>query len=838
MKKVWKIFSINFLAVTVYLFLSASIFSSCKTPQAVYASVSEDAKFYKKVETSLNSPPSVFLQDVSMEENINGNYPEHIYIKTRTQTFTKGYEFMIRSGKLLYKAKDETMWQRYCKTGLPEGAEFVTEIFGDSNCVFVFDEQGRLYRTYTEKEVRKSAASPFYVKPFTWIYLFGWPESVVFKQGVLAKNNRAWAMGARRKDVLWHEDIFGNQHHYGTMGLETIYFLTESGNEIRFTDSGLPADLSKSFLTPENGRFIAVNLSNSASTNFIIGDKGTMYTRLIDFDTMGCDPMFFKYTYEPFESKYSGSEYRSNYENWALPAEDWYRQPDIKLEGKARLTKYISIHQNGQGNQARELRVAGLDSEGNTGFYTKQIFDTQWQFEKVSLYFSEHDFLGGTSEWGAPAEYAFKGSAYVDGKAVENLTVQVEDFTLTNEGKFTLTFTMAKDGWTESKKIKFYNVEMWTYMPRFNPGKDGVPRNYFITPEFTEQDINCKHEEFSSILKKMFEDFNRKTFSIKSSATENYLELNWQTDSGVFAKKEKFIIFLDKIGSSGNPRTLKALYLYEEPTVKAFNSSENLILEKEVYTQNDVEPLKNIIESNKRYAKLLKGQLEVFNAYKHNTNKSRWEWNLADLVLSITFLNQIDFPKIKTVSMYSSDIFSANADNYGTSYEYMSVIYPHVISLTLQRAEKYTKILEQLEKHQTAEKPEQYKNSYAEYFTALNLENTYKGTAIQQEKPATLLRITDIPLYPGYVLFTQNEAGEPEQTLILELQNFETQAAEALENGEQELECKIIFHKTAENEKLEEEYFGVKKIETKKGKLIYSNGKIKIKVGTKTIFET
>ena len=88
------------------------------------------------------------------------------------------------------------------------------------------------------------------------------------------------------------------------------------------------------------------------------------------------------------------------------------------------------------------------------------------------------------------------------------------------------------------------------------------------------------------------------------------------------------------------------------------------------------------------------------------------------------------------------------------------------------------------------------------------------------------------------MLFTQNEAGEPEQILILELQNFETQAAEALENGEQELECKIIFHKTAENEKLEEEYFGVKKIETKKGKLIYSNGKIKIKAGTKTIFET
>ena len=80
-------------------------------------------------------------------------------------------------------------------------------------------------------------------------------------------------MGCRRKDVLYHTDIYGNEHHYGTMGLETIYFLTEDGLHIRFTDSGLPADFSRQIQVPLNGRFISESLSASADTIFLIGAK-------------------------------------------------------------------------------------------------------------------------------------------------------------------------------------------------------------------------------------------------------------------------------------------------------------------------------------------------------------------------------------------------------------------------------------------------------------------------------------------------------------------------------------------------------------------------------------
>ena len=104
-------------------------FSSCQTPQATYASLSADGKFYKSIENSLNAPDSLFLQDNSSEQSINGTYPEHIFIKTRTQTFTKDYEFMIRNGKLLFKPKTENLWKLYCETGLPEGAQSVRLCF-------------------------------------------------------------------------------------------------------------------------------------------------------------------------------------------------------------------------------------------------------------------------------------------------------------------------------------------------------------------------------------------------------------------------------------------------------------------------------------------------------------------------------------------------------------------------------------------------------------------------------------------------------------------------------------------------------------------------------------
>jgi hypothetical protein len=115
------------------------------------------------------------------------------------------------------------------------------------------------------------------------------------------------------------------------MEIATTYVLLEDGQEICYTDAGLPADFSRNFTGPERGAFKAAALSASASTMFVINGAGEMYTRLADFDTTGCAPMFFKYTYIPYKSGLPGTNYLSNLTEWGLPAEDRKLQIDCTL---------------------------------------------------------------------------------------------------------------------------------------------------------------------------------------------------------------------------------------------------------------------------------------------------------------------------------------------------------------------------------------------------------------------------------------------------------------------------------------------------------------------------
>jgi hypothetical protein len=169
--------------------------------------------------------------------------------------------------------------------------------------------------------------------------------------------------------------------------------LLEDGQEIAYADPGLPSDFSRNFIGPERGTFKALSLSASASTLFVINEAEEMYTRMADFDISGGDPMFFKYTYIPYKSDLPGTNYFTNLTEWALPSEDWRKQPPIPLSKGAAITHRITILQNGQGNAARELRVAGWNGNGETGYWTKAIFADTWEFKTAPLSLNEDDFL-------------------------------------------------------------------------------------------------------------------------------------------------------------------------------------------------------------------------------------------------------------------------------------------------------------------------------------------------------------------------------------------------------------------------------------------------------------
>lgn len=790
--------------MTILFALSLLCFLACSACTVVPSSnASQLASFYHQT--------AVPLETVDASANVNGRLPEQVYIKTLTQTFCRDYQFCIVDGRIYYKLMPgaeysnpglvETDWQLLGETGLPtprKASDFplpteIVEISADADTLLAFDSDGGMYQMFTNTNAPG--------RPFEWIWDFGWPERTHLVQNQLVKNKRAWTSAARRQDVLWHEDIYGNPHHYGTMGIETIYFLTEDGQHIRFTDSGLPADFSRSLQGPEEGTFIAENLSASASTLFVINKAGTMYTRLADFDTIGCDPMFFKYTYERLPQKYDGTQYLSNYSPWALPSEPWLRQPDIPLEGQARLTRHITILQNGQGNGARELRVAGTNAQGETGYYSKAIFahkPQDWTFVAAPLQLAEDTFLPVTAE-GVPQEVldnlsgpsqklCFSGSLWQEGHRIPELTCTIKDFIM-SEGACTLELSYRD----ETKAITLHPVEMWSYMFRHDPGLDGTQKNFFITIEYPASSLESKYPEFQTILHKLFADKNKVVFSSHAAATENlfYLAVDYKDpkllnrplsargDSGVPVvatprqKKNDFVFILTSQGTDPQQdyTRLAAKTLYQSPAVEQFTSQRLQLEPGATITQENRALLDKALLENQTYRSMLLQELELFKQYASKANVSRWGYNIADLLTTVTLLNQIDFPKIKTATSFGGEILEQNARTYKAQFETRTWTYSHLLELLDLRIATYKALQKVLEEGaDRVQVPKKLYNTHFQYLTEAQFPTAIQGASnLGQDCQATILLLPDAPLFPGLCLVLQEE-GETYFVLI-ELKN-------------------------------------------------------------------
>ena len=716
---------------------------------------------------NFNYQTAISLEPQNSATDINGIFPEEIFIKTPTQTFNRDYQFCLVDGLIYYKSLpnakysnpgiNENDWQLLKETGLPfaqEQRKFsvpnqIVEISADSDALYAFDEKGGMYFIFTNETARTT--------PFLWFQDFGWPERTQLKQTELVKNKRSWSASARRKDVLWHEDIYGNPHHYGTMGIETLYFLTEDGQQIRFTDSGLPADFSRSLLGPERGSFIAENLNASADTMFVINKAGEMYTRLADFDTIGCDPMFFKYTYEKLPQKYTGEQYLSNYSPWALPSEPWLKQPEIKLQGNARLTKHITILQNGRGNAARELRVAGLNKDAQTGFYSKQIMQSDsddWKFVQVPLFFNEDDFLPVTKEgipfevqknlYGKKQEFSYTGNFWKNGKQNTQIQCEIPDFPM-SEGECTL-FLTYKD---ETKKITLYPVEIWSYMFRNNPGLDGTAKNFFVTFDYEDSAINSKYPEFDKILKEIFADKKKVLFSSNASATNKYFKLS--------VKKTKYTFFLTEKNSSQTENATSLIY-FESPSMLQYNSASLRLLPQTEISLKNRNLLDQIILANKKYKEMLQTELKIYKKYADNATLSRWGYNIADLLTTVTLLNQINFPKIKNVTRFGSQIMKQNAATYKTQSGINNWIYTHLTELVDLRIDVYKDAQKTLAKEKVTTIPQKLRDNFFEYYSVnAKIPLSTQGKSCFEKSPAKIFLMQTNPYLPALCIKINSE---------------------------------------------------------------------------------
>jgi hypothetical protein len=725
--------------------------------------------------TAVPGKPLVNIEDTV---SINGQLPGHVYVSTLTQTFAHGYEFCISGGKIMMKKKNGVAWDLFQKTGLPFSVkvqlqntgwflppESITEIAADDDTLIAFDNFGRMYICPLAKN--------HFDKKFEWSCGFGWPEKKQLVQNRLVENKRGWATGTRRGNIEWYTDRFGNEHHWGTMGVTTVYFLSENGQEIRFTDSGLPTDLSKTILGPERGSFIAENISASGSTLFLIDKSGTMYTRLIDYDTMGCDPMFFKYTYVAEKQPYKGSDYRSNFTHWGLPNESWHRQPDIPLAGKALLTRYICIFQNGKGNNARILRVAGLSPDGSTGFYWKNIAGGIWQFEKVPLVLHTDSFLSPSDRSrtirGNKNEYTYNGILMKNSKAVAGISCGIDDMTLTSEGSCTLRITKGN----ETKTVPLYLVEMWTFMTRYNPVFDNTPKSFFVTPHFSNNDIVSSDPNFDAILSDLFKGRNLELFSATATATGSYLAFD-------FDKKDlMYSIVLQGTGKSTG--TFAPLL----PVISSKKEDRNPELDTtKTYTTADLTVIDEVADANRRKIQDIEEKIRKYREEAAVTDISRWGYNIADTLATLTLLKQVDMPKIKTMTMFGEKLMAQNADNFHLLAEYKSFEYPYEIQLAENTITECIALKELISRSGKAETDKLFRNSYPGYFSAVNLPQTTLGTLFlgHEKQTACIQRIDSEQTVP--VLFMKYGDNENSQYILIEFVSLISNVHSCMETSE------------------------------------------------------
>lgn len=521
----------------------------------------------------------LFLEERNSEENINGFFPNSIFIKTQTQTFSFEYDFLLNDGKIFYKKRGESSehWKLFQKTGLPfsaknkfESPKKIVEIAADADVLYAFSDEGKLFRVYTKKITHYT--------PFEWIDYFGWPEKIPLYQNSSVKNKKNWTIGSSRKDVLFYEDALGNQHHYGPLGVETITFLCEDGQTLRYCDPACPSDFSHTFKSPENGNFIAENLQESASTFFIISKNGKMYTRLVDYNTVGSNPMLYDYSYDEIYSDLEGSNPSSNTTIWSLPNEDWKIQPELPLGSKG--TKFITIIQTGNGNSERELRIAALSTEGKTGFYHKKIYDLEWNFTEADLILPKSSFFTEEKNQQSDILQKYSGNLWKNGKKIENSDCSIENFHF-SEGPFTVNF------YNSDFKVNFYFSEIWTLFLRLKPGFEEEPIRYFGTAEFSKNDFaNCKNKE----IKLLFGNSNRKIHNFYIEAFSTYLKISFSD------KKNLWEIYLTKDGIVKENPEIDRIFIQ-----KNIQIGEKIQNQKEFYkTQNEFFKAENKINKDKK----------------------------------------------------------------------------------------------------------------------------------------------------------------------------------------------------------------------------------------------
>ena len=704
-----------------------------------------------------NGVPELLRPSLSETESVNGSFPEAVFIKTRTQSFNSLHHYLVKDGRIWYKTADgkngPKEWTLFGKTGLPNNPRRrgfsvprkVVEISADADELVALSDEGIFYRICFDWILPR--------KTGVWMDYQGWPAERQLKLGGRVSANLGWALGKRNSRVRYYEDIFGNQHHNGTMEIATTYVLLTDGQEILYGDTGLPSDFSRNLLGPERGRFVAAAISASASTMFLIGEGGEMYTRLADFDTAGCDPMFFKYTYRPYVSPYPGTDYRSNYSPWALPSEDWRKQSSVPLRGEAAVSRRITILQNGMGNGARELRVAGLDAGGETGYWSKPIFGEAWSFVRAPLHLAPDDFLdtrgtAGRGPRGQSLDSHYRGSLLRDNVRVPGWVFDIPDFNIL-EGSCTL---IVERG-TERISLILHPVEIWTYLLRDSPGRDRTPKTFFVTLELPPGAADGVSSEFRRELGVLL-SADRELFRFVMEAASDYLFIE-----PIGRRKPEGRIFLTRDGKPGPlPGAARLEAVTELSEFSQYHSPELVLSGGPAFGRERFTEVSAKAAANRALRAEIEERISRNKKTGNKATRSRVVYDAFNFLTHATLLYWIDFPKIYTLTRFGGAILG-NADEQANFLAETRIrLDLKLLELLRIRIGVYESIADSLASGtETAEFPAFFAESFLGYWRLAGLPERAEGRfwgrgAGSDYLPARLLPDPLEREFPGWIL--------------------------------------------------------------------------------------
>lgn len=320
---------------------------------------------------------------------------EDVSFRGNQQSFNQSYDSALTQGDIYVREKnaeaDTRVWQ---KLELPAGlAGDVVELSSDDEYIMAINSQRELYSMF------KGDGD---IAGFKWVKRWGAPfwygDGLTLPEDIIA-----WDVSyVSNAHDEYYVDEAGNKQGVGP-GVTSLFALRGDGSKLTYWDPWLAVDESREVATPIRGKFQAASMSASGSLIFVINQYGDMYTRVYDFDVSGADWAQFDYSYYDQTGKQTDEHkqpwrttlatlltMRDLYAPIAfdsaprqLPAPEWIHH--AKIDGE--ITDRISVHKLGKGVESRIMRVEGWDTNGNSGYYEKdvleQLTDSQWRFVRT-----------------------------------------------------------------------------------------------------------------------------------------------------------------------------------------------------------------------------------------------------------------------------------------------------------------------------------------------------------------------------------------------------------------------------------------------------------------------